>query len=102
MNYIFTASVEQRQKWDQEIIGLYSTVKDDTRSFSILIQNARYVKVQDMTPEDLDVEDFLDSEKMSFTVRLNLLQRVLFHFYNKWFGLQDYVCVVKYRKEEVH
>jgi hypothetical protein len=93
--------VEQRQKWDQEIIGLYSTVKDGTRSFSILIQNARCVKVQDMTPEDLDGEDFLDSEKMSFAVRLNLLQRVLFHFYNKWFGLQDYVYVVKYRKEEV-
>jgi hypothetical protein len=61
----------------------------------------RYVKVQDMTLEDLDGESFLDSEKMSFAVRLNLLQRDLFHFYNKWFGLQDYVCVVKYQKEEV-
>jgi hypothetical protein len=38
---MFTASVEQRQKWDQEIIGLYATVKDGTRSFSILIQNER-------------------------------------------------------------
>jgi hypothetical protein len=54
-----------------------------------------------MTLEDLDGESFLDSEKMSFAVRLNLLQRDLFHFYNKWFGLQDYVCVVKYQKEEV-
>ncbi len=40
-NYIFAVSVEQRQKWDQEIIGLYATVKDDTRSFTILIQNER-------------------------------------------------------------
>ena len=54
-----------------------------------------------MTPEDLDGEGFLDSEKMSFAVRLNLLQRALFRFYNKWLGLQDSVCVVKYRKEEV-
>jgi hypothetical protein len=98
MNYIFAASVEQIQKWDQEIIGLYVTVKDGTRSFSILIQNARYVKVQDMTPEDLGGEGFLDSEKMSFEVRLSLIQRVLFRFYNKCFGVQDYVCVVKYRK----
>jgi hypothetical protein len=88
--------VEQRQKWVQEIIGLEATVKGDTRSFHILIQNARYVKVQ-----DLDGEGFLDSEKMSFEVRLNLLQRVLFRFYNKWFGLKDYFCVLKYRKEKV-
>jgi hypothetical protein len=58
------------------------------------------VKVQDMTPEDLDGEGFLDSDEMSFEVRLNLLQRALFRFYDKWFGLQDYVCVVKYRKAE--
>ena len=98
---IFATSVEQRQKWVQEIIGMQATVKGSTRSFRILIQNARYVKVQDMTAEDLDGEGFLDSEKMSFAVRLNLLQRALFRFYNKWFGLQDYVCVLKYRKEQV-
>jgi hypothetical protein len=33
---IFAASVEQRQKWAQEIIGLHATVKGGT-SFSILI-----------------------------------------------------------------
>jgi hypothetical protein len=53
---------------------MQATVKGSTGSFRILIQNARYVKVQDMTAEDLDGEDFLDSEKMSFAVRLNLLQ----------------------------
>ena len=65
---IFAASVEQRQKWAQEIIGLKATMKGGTRSFRILIQNAIYVKVQDMTAEDLDGEG-LDSEKMSFAVR---------------------------------
>jgi len=82
------------------IIGLYTTVHRPApaRPFCILIEDARYVKVEDMRPEDLDGEGFLDRVEMSFEVRLNLLQRALFTFYKKWFGLQDYVCVVKYRK----
>ena len=59
------------------------------------------VKRKRTNDEDLDGEGFLDSEKMSLMVRLNLLQRVLFRFYNKWFGLKDYFCVLKYRKEQV-
>jgi hypothetical protein len=55
---IFAASVEQRQKWAHDIIGLHATVKGSTRSFSILIENARYVKVQDISPEDHDTSKF--------------------------------------------
>jgi hypothetical protein len=44
---IFAVSVEQRQKWGKEIIGLHATLKGDTRSCIILIQNARYVKGHD-------------------------------------------------------
>ena len=101
---ILAASVEQRQKWARQIIGLHATVhvKSAARSFSILIENARYVKVQDMSPEDLDGEGFVDSDKMSFKLKSGWTysSEPYFVFTASGFGPQDYACVPKYRKAE--
>jgi hypothetical protein len=77
-------------------------MKDTNLSFpgDIVIEDAKYVKVKDMLPTDLDGDGFLSRESISFDVRLNLLQRSLFLFYKIWFGLEDYVCVITFRKAD--